>query len=134
MKKIFLLLTSFIFLIQMTSIAQEIAASSTFSHGSYDKFQNNFGYEIGYNQYINSKNILGFTFSHSFNNTDYNYIFMCDGDGIDYYREVKPENQRITISINYGFNLLNKNKSNFYLGPALGLSSEQLTQGNHDTY
>ena len=122
MKKVFLLITFLILLNQMTIIAQEITVSSTFSHSSYDKFQNNFGYEIGYNQFISSKNRLGFTFSHSFNNTDYNYIFMSDADGIDYYREVKPKNQRITISINYGFNILNKNKSNFYLGPEIGLS------------
>ena len=122
MKKIFLLIVSFIFLNQITTIAQEIAVSSTFSHSSYDKFQNNIGYEIGYNQYINSNNRLGFTFSHSFYNTDYNYIFMSDADGIDYYREVKPENQKMTFSINYGFNILNKKRSNFYIGPKLGLS------------
>ncbi len=128
MKKVFLLITSLIFLNQMTIIAQEITVSSTFSHGSYDKFQNNFGYEIGYNQYINSSNRLGLTFSHSFNNTDYNYIFVSDADGIDYYREVKPENQRIKISINYGFNILNKKKSNFYIGPELGLSYYKINE------
>ena len=122
MKKVFLLIASLILLNQMTIIAQEITVSAIFSHGSYDKFQNNFGYEIGYNQYINSSNRLGFTFSQSFNNTDYNYTFISDADGIDYYREVSPENQRISISINYGFNILNKNKSNLYIGPELGLS------------
>jgi len=122
MKKVFLLIASLIFLNQTTIIAQEITVSAIFSHGSYDKFQNNFGYEIAYNQYISSSNRLGFTFSQSFNNTDYNYTFISDADGIDYYREVSPENQRISISINYGFNILNKNKSNLYIGPELGLS------------
>ena len=128
MKKIFLLIVSLIFLNQITTIAQEIEVSSTFSHGNYEKFQNNCGYEIGYNQYLNSNNRLGFTFSHSFNNTDYNYIFVSDADGIDYYREVKPENQRIKISINYGFNILNKKKSNFYIGPELGLSYYKINE------
>ena len=112
----------------MTVFAQEIAISSTFSLGSYNKFQNNFGYEIGYNQYINSSNRLGFTFSQSFNNTDYNYIFISDADGIEYYREVKPENQRIAISVNYGFNILNKSKSNLYFGPELGLSCYKINE------
>lgn len=122
MKKIFLLIAYIIFLNQMTTNAQEIAVSSIFSHSSYEKFQNNFGYEIGYNQYINSNNRLGFAFSHCFNNTDYNYIFVSDADGIDYYREVKPINQKMTFSINYGFNILNKNKSNFYLGSKISLN------------
>ncbi len=128
MKKLFLLITTLILLNQMILIAQEITVSSTFSHSSYDKFQNNFGYEIGYNQFINSKNRLGFTFLQSFNNTDYNYIFMSDADGIVYYREVKPENQRTIISINYGFNILNKKKSNFYIGPELGLSYYKINE------
>jgi len=117
-----LLITSLIFLNQMISKAQEITVSSTFSHCSYEKFQNNIGYAIAYKQDINSKNKLGFTFSHRFNNSDYNYIFMSDADGIDYYREVKPRNQIITFSINYGFNIVNKKKSNFYIGLLLGLS------------
>jgi len=124
----------------MTTIAQEIAVSSTFSHSSYNKFQNKFGYEIGYNQYFNSNNRLGFTFSHCFNNIDYNYIFVSDADGIDYYREVKPRNQKMTFSINYGFNILNKNKSNFYIGSKISLSyfkineigSERPTNENED--
>jgi hypothetical protein len=106
----------------MTTIAQEIAVSSTFSHSSYNKFKNNFGYEIGYNQFIKLKSRLGFTFSQSFNNAEYNYIFNSPGDGIDYYRDVKPKNQKITISINYGFNILNKQQTKFYIGPKFGLN------------
>ena len=122
MKKIYLLITSFILLIQITSIAQEITVSSAFSHSSYNKFQNNIGYEIGYNQYLNSNKRLGFTFSHSFNNTDYNYVFMSDADGVDYYRDVSSKNQKLTFSINYAVNILSEKTSNFYIGPKLGLS------------
>lgn len=121
MKKLFPLLTYFIFLNQI-AIAQEIAVSPSFSHCNYDKFRNSIGYELGYNQYFNAKNRLGFTFSHSFKNADYNYIINSDGDGIDYYREVKSDNRIIAFSISYGFNVLHKNKSNFYIGPKLGLS------------
>jgi hypothetical protein len=122
MKKIILLLASFIFLNQTITIAQEIAVSSTFSNSSFNKFRNNIGYGIGYNQYINSNSRLGFAFSHSFNNTDYNYTFKSDADGIDYYREVKPENRKFTFSVSYGYNILKKNKSTLYIGPKLGLS------------
>ncbi len=120
MKILFFVIASFILLNQAT--AQEIFISSLFSHSSYNKFQNNFGYEIGYNQFTKTNNRLGFTFSHSFNNTDYNYIFMSDADGIDYYRDVDPNNQKITLSINYSFNILNKQQSKFYIGPKLGLN------------
>jgi len=120
--KILLLITFLIFLNQMTTFAQEITVSSTFHHSSYDKFQNNFGYEMGYNQFINSKNRIGFTFSHSFNNTDYNYTFTSDADGTDYYIEVKPKNNKMIFSLNYAFNILSNEKSNFYIGPKLGLA------------
>jgi len=120
MKKVFLALISFVLLNQLA--AQEILVSSLFTHSSYNEFQNNFGYEIGYNQIIKSKNRFGFTFSHSFNNTDYNYIFMSDADGIDYYREVEPNNQKMTLSINYSTNVSKKQQSKFYIGPKLGIN------------
>lgn len=106
----------------MITTAQEIAVSSTFSNSSYNKFRNNIGYGIGYNQYINSKSRLGFAFSQSFNNTDYDFTFISDADGIEYYRWVMPENRKLTFSISYGYNILKKSKSNLYIGPKLGLS------------
>ncbi|RLD75199.1 MAG: hypothetical protein DRJ10_15735 [Bacteroidetes bacterium] len=120
MKKIFLIIAPLILLNQLT--AQEITVSSTFSHSSYNKYQNNIGYEIGYNQTINSKNRLGFSYSQSFNNTDYNYLFSSDADGKDYYREVDPANQRLTFSVDYTFDILNSKKSNFFIGPKIGLN------------
>ena len=122
MNRIILLITSFLLLNQMTTIAQEIAVSSTFSHSSYNKYKNNIGYEIGYNQTINSKSRLGISYSQSFNNTNYNYIFSSNVDGKDYYREVDPKNQRFTFSVNYSFDILNSEKSNFSLGSKIGLN------------
>ncbi len=122
MKKIPLLILFIVFLVQTITFAQEIAISTVFSHGNYDKFKNNIGYEIGYNQLFNSKSKIGVSFSHCFNNTDYNYIFMSDADGIDYYREVKPKNRKLNVSVSYGFNLLKKELSGFYIGPVLGLN------------
>ena len=122
MKKYFLLIASLILISQTTIFAQEITVSATYSHGSYDKFLNNFGYELGYNQFINSRNRIGVTFSQSFYYTNYSYDFMSDADGKDYYREVKGENQRLAFSVNYGFDILNNTKSDLYIGPKLGLN------------
>jgi len=120
MKKIILLIMSFALINKMTS--QEIKVASLFSHSSYDKYQNNFGFTIGYNQFVNSRNRLGLTFSQSFNNIDYNYTFSSDADGNDYYRDVKPKNERITFSIGYGFGILKKQKSNLHIGPKIGIN------------
>jgi len=122
MKKFYLLIASLILIGQATIFAQEITVSAAYSHGSYDKFLNNFGYELGYNQYINARSRVGFTFSQSFYYTNYSYNFMSDSDGKDYYREVKGENQRLTFSVNYGFDILNNTKSDLYIGPKLGLN------------
>ncbi len=122
MKKYFLLIASLILINQVTIYAQEITVSAAYSHGSYDKFLNNLGYELGYNQYLNARNRLGFTFSQSFYYADYNYNFMSDADGKDYYREVKGENRRLTFSVSYGFDILNNTRSGFYIGPKLGLN------------
>lgn len=121
MKRPFVLTFLLILLNQMIS-AQEIALSTTFSHSSYNKFKNNIGYEVGYNQFVKLNSRMGFGFSHSFNNTDYSYIFMSDADGMDYHRAVKPNNQKLTLSFNYSFNVLNRQQSKFYIGPKLGLN------------
>jgi len=122
MKKIFFTITALLLLNQMTVIAQEISIAGTFSHSSYNKFENNIGYEISYNQLIKLKSKLGFTFSQCFYNSQYNYIFMSDGDGKDYFRDVKPTNQKMEFSIDYSFNVLNKQQAKFYIGPRLGLN------------
>ena len=122
MKKYLLLIASLILINQVTAVAQEITVSASYSHGSYDKFLNNPGYELGYNQYINSRNRIGVTFSQSFYYTGYNYDFMSDADGRDYYREVEAENQRLVFSVNYGFDILNNTRSGLYIGPKLGLN------------
>jgi hypothetical protein len=120
MKKIILIMMSFAFINKTT--AQEIKVASLYSHSSYDKYRNDFGYIIGYNQFVGSRNRLGLTFLQSFNNIDYEYTFSSDADGNDYYREVKPKNERITFSIDYSFSILKKQKSNLYIGPKIGIN------------
>jgi len=122
MKKIFLTIMALILLNQMTAIGQEISICSNFSYSSYKELKKNIGYEISYNQLIKSKGSLGFSISQSFYNSQYNYIFNSNADGKNYYRDVKPNNQKITFSINYVFNVLNKQNDKFYLGSKLGLN------------
>lgn len=102
--------------------AQELTVSPTFSHSSYNRFQNNVGYELGYNQFISKKSKFGLTFSHSFYPADYNYTIYIDADPATYYRNVKSNNQILTFSINYAFNILDGQKSNFFMGPKLSLN------------
>lgn len=102
--------------------AQEIAVSSVFSINSYDKFNYSLGYEIGYNQYFKTNSRLGFTFSQSFRNAAYNYTFISDADGKDYYREVDANNQWLAISVNYCFDVLKRQRSKLFIGPELGLN------------
>lgn len=120
MKRTCLVLTFLTILSHLT--AQEIRVSSIFSHSSYNKYQNTMSYEIGYNQSINSKNNIGFSYSQGFNKTDYNYIFSSDADGKDYSREVEPTNQRVTLSLDYTFDILNRAKFSFAIGPKIGLN------------
>ncbi len=122
MKKYFLLIVSLLLINQVTILAQEVTVSAVYSYGSYDKFLNNFGYELGYNQYLNARNRIGFAVSQSFHYAGYSYDFMSDADGKDYYREVKGENRRLTFSIGYGFDILNNTRSGLYIGPKLGLN------------
>jgi hypothetical protein len=121
MKRSILLIITSLFLLNQLK-AQEITITPIFTLGSYHKFQNNFGYAVGYNQLIKPNSRLGFTFSHSFNNTDYNYTFISDADGINYYREVKANNQRLTFSVNYSFNILKSQKSKLFIGPKSGIN------------
>ena len=121
MKKLFLIITSFLVLMNQLT-AQEITVSSVFSHSSYIKYENNIGYQIGYNQAINSKSRLGFSFSQSFNTRDYNYTFFSSANGRNYYREVKPSNQRLTFSVAYTYDILNSEKSKLFIGPVVGLN------------
>jgi hypothetical protein len=126
MRKIFLIIIALTFCYQ--SNAQEIKVLSTFSVSGYDYFQQNVGFGIGYDHIIQSKNKLGFTFYQSFNRSDYSYVFESESDGKNYFREVSPNNQRITFSVNYSFWLAGTRKSKFYISPVLGLNSFRLNE------
>lgn len=103
--------------------SQEIKVLGSYSHTNYyDKYESTIGYGIGYNYLIKLKNKLGFVFYHSINADNYEYTFISDADGIDYYRDVKVLNQRFTLSFNYAMNIYKGEKSNFFIGPELALN------------
>lgn len=120
MKKLLLISASLLLMNHL--FAQQITVSTTFSRGSYEKFQNNFGYELGYNELLNPRSKFGLTFFQSFNEPKYTYTGFSIIDGVDYFRDVNSNNQRIGISINYGFNILNKTNSSFFVGPKMSLN------------
>lgn len=111
-----------------TSYAQEIKVLSSYSVSSYEHFQQNFGYGIGYDQFIKSKNKLGFTFYQSFNRSDYSYEFQSSSDGKSYFREVTPNNKRMTFALNYSFCVAGKQKSKFYISPSVGLNNFRINE------
>ena len=112
----------FLTLIQISANAQQIYVTPTYSCSSYNKFQNNIGYEIGFLHPIKLKSRFGFSFSQSFKNTEYSYTSFSDGNGKTYHRNVKPKNQKLNLSLEYSFNILNKQKSSFFIGPRIGLN------------
>ena len=124
MKQIFLTIVT-IFLISLTDsiFGQEIELKGIYASSSSKKYNTNFGYGFGYNQYIKSKNRLGISLTQYFSNTPYDDIYGSTEDGIStYIKEVEPDNQRIAIKINYAFRLINNPKSRLYLGPEIGLN------------
>jgi len=104
------------------SSAQVIKVQPVFSVSSYQKFHSAFGYGIGYELLTKSNNKLSLTFSQCFNANDYSYIFSSGADGHDYYRDVSPQNQRLSFSTSYSFNLCDRPKSGFFAGPKIGIN------------
>jgi len=120
MKKLFLIIISLGLLNQIP--AQQIKVFPVLSVSSYQKYLSNIGYGFGYEIASKTKNKFGFTFSQSFNPTDYSCIFSSDADGKDYYRDVRPKNQKLSFSTCYSFNIYKNPKSDFFIGPKIGIN------------
>ena len=120
MKKLSFIVLTFLLLNQLS--AQEIKVSPIFSISSYAQFNTSIGYGIGFTPASTSKNKLGLAFSQSFNYFDYSYKFFSDGDGKKQIRDVSPKNQSLTFSVNYGFNILKREKYDFLIGPKIWLN------------
>lgn len=121
MKKV-LLFISFINFIYFT-YGQEIEFCEIFASSSSKKFIISSGYTVGYNQIVNSKNRLGFSFSEYFSNSPYDDIDQTTINRESLrIEEVVPRNKRFSIKADYAFRLINNPKSKLYFGPDIGLN------------
>ncbi len=124
MKK--LLLTAVILNFTSPAFCQEIEINAIFAGSSSEKFSSCLGYKLGYISYIKSKNRLGFSLSHCFNKTKYEY-----NEPPYYTSNVDPENQRIAFKIHYAFRLMDNPRTKIYFGPEIGLNYFVLNEQHH---
>ena len=124
MKQIFLTIVT-IFLISLTSsiFGQEIELTGNFASSSSKRFNNSFGYTLGYNQIVKTKNKLGISFSQYSYCATYDNIYHPEYDPSSLsITETDANNKRFALKLNYAFRLVNNPKSKLYLGPEIGLN------------
>lgn len=125
------MLNIFVVVIQLSG--QEIEFFGHYSGSNYNKYQNNFGYGLGYNHITKSGNKLGFVFQHSFCNNNYSEIYPSSEDGIStYIMDIDAKNQRLAFKMNFGFKVVRNPKSSLFIGPEIGINyffiNEQVTR------
>lgn len=114
-----------------TSKSQQIIVSGLYSSSTSIQFKTNAGYEIGYNQNY-KRHHLGLFLSNQFNDSQFDYSSTSTCDGItQYIREYHPNNRRTSIHLLYGFNLMDREKSNLSIGFHFGLNYYHL-QGYYE--
>ncbi len=102
---------------------QETELKGIYANSNSKKYQANVGYGIGYNQYIKGKNRFGISISRFSFKKPYDNIYRSLEDGVSMYiDQVKPNNQRIALKLNYAFRLIDNSKSRLYFGPEIGLN------------
>jgi len=101
---------------------QEIELKGIYSAGTFNKYKNNFGFGIGYNQFIIQKQRLGVAVEFYMNNQAYDYNHTSATDLSRYYQHINPGNSRISVKVNYSFCVICKQKSVLFIGPEIGLS------------
>ncbi len=121
MKKVF---SSFLFLIIISSLyGQDIELSGIFANSSSKSFKSSFGYSLGFNKIVKTKNKLGVTFSHYFYSANYDNIYTPNYDPSSLsITQTDANNKRLALRLNYAFRLVNNPKSKLYLGPEIGLN------------
>jgi len=109
-------------LITIKVSGQQIDISGLYSSSTTKEFKNSWGYDLGYNQFIN-KNRFGISFRQYFYNNDYDDIYPSTEDGVSkYIKEYNPHNRRIAINLTYSYCLIENEKSNLFLGVSIGLN------------
>ncbi|HCE56952.1 MAG TPA: hypothetical protein DER09_03910 [Prolixibacteraceae bacterium] len=102
---------------------QNIEFTGIFASSSSKTFKNSFGYSLGYNKIIKTKNKLGVSFSHYSYGATYDNIYHPEYDPSSLsITETDANNKRFALKLNYAFRLVNNPKSKLYLGPEIGLN------------
>ncbi len=121
MKKALILF--FILFITSSLLGQDIEVSGIFASSSSKKFKNSFGYSLGYNKVVKTKNKLGISFSQISYGNSYDKIYNPTYDPSSLsITETDANNKKFALKLNYAFGLVNNPKSKLYLGPEIGLN------------
>lgn len=121
MKKV-LFLFSFVFIISSLK-GQDIEISGIFASSSSKIYKNSFGYTLGYNRIVRTKNKLGISFTQYSYSTTYDDIRTPEYDPSSLsITETDANNKRFALKLNYAIGLVNNPKSKLYLGPEIGLN------------
>jgi len=116
----------FLFTILFTAsslFGQDIELGGIFASSSSRKFKSSFGYSLGYNKIVKTKNKLGVSLSYYSYGTTYDKIYHPSYDPSSLsITETDPDNKRLAFKLNYTFGLVNNPKSKMYLGPEIGLN------------
>lgn len=106
MKNLFVIIIIIGSFIQLS--AQEIGFYTTYSSSSFSKFQKNSGLGITYSQVLKSNHRIGVKVQYSFCNSDYDEVYESNEDGVStYIKKTDPDNQRLLLSVNYAFGIIN---------------------------
>ena len=121
MKKTLILFT--IMFLTSSLFGQDIEFTGIFASSSSKTFKNSFGYSLGYNKIIKTKNKLGISFSQYLYGATYDNIYHPEYDPSSLsITETDANNKRFALKLNYAFRLVNNPKSKLYLGPEIGLN------------
>ena len=105
------------------SSAQSFLINPAFSKTDYRHFKNLSGYEISYFHLVNKRAQIGISFSQSFFQKPFSYLYWSLNDGHAYDRTVQPKNMVNTLSLAFEVDLFRKKNTSLFLGPMISLNN-----------
>lgn len=125
-----LLVVSFVFL---GLHGQEVDINGLYSSSSTKEFKNSIGIGLGYNYFVNH-NRIGIALSYLNYNTAYDDIYTSTTDGTSIIvKEINPNNNRMSINLNYAYRIIDNSNSIIWLGCTAGLNYFNM-QGDYYQY
>ena len=102
---------------------QDIGIAGIYAGSNYNSYHHTYGYGIEYYFHHSSARKLGIRFQHAFCRGEFDRINNSGADPFTkYIQKVQPDNQRISLRINYLFAVLKHQKSSVSIGPEFGLN------------